>query len=123
LAAPIPLGVDDWSLVWGARLPESTVDRMASVVVADSYRPIDRAGVICVVGVFETVSAADAAFVLSAMQTWVGASPAAAQASATSVGETRVQLRTCDPGAEASTAPLPGAVDALINRQLLRLAS
>jgi hypothetical protein len=121
LATPAALGTDDWSLVWGARLPESNVDRLVAVVAGDSYRPIDRAGVTCVVGVFETTSPTDAQYVLSSMQAWVAAAPAASQAVATLVSDTRVQLVTCDPGPEASTAPQPGVVDALINRQLRRL--
>jgi hypothetical protein len=123
LDSPTALGVDDWSLVWGAHLPEATVDQLTSVVVGDSYRPIDRAGALCAVGVFEADSAADAAYVLSAMQTWAAAAPPAAQATTTPVNDTRVQLTACDPGAEASTPPQAGAVDTLINRQLVRLAS
>jgi hypothetical protein len=121
LAPPIALGVDDWSLVWGSRLTPSTVDQLASIVVADSFRPIDRAGLICVVAVFETANPTDAATVLAAMQTWAAASPAAAQSTVTQLADTRVQLSSCDPGAEA-TVPQPGDVDALINRQLTRLA-
>ena len=122
LAPPIALGVDDWSLVWGSRLPPSTVDQLASIVVADSFRPIDRAGLICVVAVFETANPTDAATVLAAMQTWAAASPAAAQSSVTQLADTRVQLSSCDPGAAAATVPQPGDVDAVINRQLTRLA-
>ncbi len=123
LAPPISLGNDDWSLVWGARLPEASVDHLVDVVVADSYRTIDRAGVICVVGVFETAVPSDAAFVLSRMQSWVAGGPADSQASATAVGDTRVQFSSCDPGAEAATPPIAGAADALVNRQLERLTS
>ena len=42
VADSIALGVDDWSLVWGARLPEPTVDRSYGIITGDSYRPIDR---------------------------------------------------------------------------------
>jgi hypothetical protein len=121
LATPAALGTDDWSLVWGARLPQSTVDRLVAVVAGDSYRPIDRAGVTCVVAVFESTSPTDAQYVLASMQAWVAAAPPASQAVTTLVSDTRVQLVTCDPGAEASTAPQPGVVDGLINRQLRRL--
>jgi hypothetical protein len=122
LAPPVALGVDDWSLVWGSRLTQSTVDQLASIVVADSFRPIDRAGLTCAVGVFETANAADAATVLVAMQSWAAASPAGAQSTVTQLAETRVQLSSCDPGAEAATVPQPGDVDTIINRQLTRLA-
>jgi hypothetical protein len=122
LAPPVALGVDDWSLVWGARLPPSTVDQLASIVVADSFRPIDRAGLICVVAVFETANPTDAATVLAAMQTWAAASPATAQSTVSQLADTRVQLSSCDPGADAATVPQPGDVDAIINRQLTRLA-
>jgi hypothetical protein len=123
LAPPIALGNDDWSLVWGARLPAPGVDRLADVVIADSYRTIDRAGVICVVGVFETASPSDASFVLSRMETWVAGGPAESQATVTPIGATGVQLLSCDPGPEAATQPLPDAADALVNRQLERLTS
>ena len=80
-----------------SRLPQSTVDQLASIVVADSFRPIDRAGLICVVAVFETANPTDAATVLAAMQTWAAASPAAAQSTVTQLADTRVQLSSCDP--------------------------
>ena len=122
LAPPEALGVDDWSLVWGSRLPQPTVDQLASIVVADSFRPIDRGGLICAIAVFETTNPADTATVLAAMQTWVAAGPAEAQSTAAQLGDTRVQLTACDPGAAAATAPQPGNIDAVINRQLTRLA-
>jgi hypothetical protein len=122
LAPPAALGVDDWSLVWGSRLPQSTVDQLASILVADSFRPIDRAGVICAVAVFETANPTDTAAVLAAMQTWAAGSPAGAQTAVAQLSDTRVQLSSCDPGAEAAGVPQPGNVDALINRQLTRLA-
>jgi hypothetical protein len=56
------------------------------------------------------------------MQNWAAASPAAAQSTVTQLAETRVQLSSCDPGADAATVPQPGDVDAIINRQLTRLA-
>ena len=122
LAPPIALGVDDWSLVWGSRLPQPTVDQLASIVVADSFRPIDRGGLTCAIGVFETANPIDGATVLAAMQTWAAASPAGAQTTVTQLAETRTQLSSCDPGADATTVPQAGAVDAVINRQLTRLA-
>ena len=122
LAPPTALGVDDWSLVWGSRLPQPTVDQLASVVVADSFRPIDRGGLICAIAVFETANPTDTASVLAAMQTWAGASAPSAQSTVSQLSDTRVQLSTCDPGAEAASSPQPGDVDALINRQLTRLA-
>lgn len=122
LAPPTSLGVDDWSLVWGSRLPQSTVERLAAIVVADSYRPIDRGGVICAIAVFATGDPTDAATVLAAMQTWVAAAPAGAQSAVVQLGDRRIQLSACDPGAEAAGAGQPGSVAAVINRQLTRLA-
>jgi hypothetical protein len=115
--------VDDWSLVWGSRLPQTTVDQLVSIVVADSYRPIDRGGLICAVAVFETTNPTDTATVLAAMQTWAAAGPPNAQSTVAQLSDTRVQFSSCDPGADAATVPQPGNVDALINRQLTRLAS
>jgi hypothetical protein len=123
LAPPGALGVDDWSLVWGSRLPQTTVDQLVSIVVADSYRPIDRGGLICAVAVFETTNPTDTATVLAAMQTWAAAGPPNAQSTMAQLSDTRVQFSSCDPGADAATVPQPGNVDALINRQLTRLAS
>jgi hypothetical protein len=122
LAPPTALGVDDWSLVWGSRLPQATVDQLATIVVADSFRPIDRGGLTCVIAVFETANPTDAGSVLAAMQAWTAAAPAGSQASVVQLAETRVQLSACDPGAEAATVPQQGDVDAVINRQLTRLA-
>jgi hypothetical protein len=122
LGAPVALGVDDWSLVWGARLPQPTVDQLVSIVVADSYRAIDRGGLICAVAAFQTANPTDTATVLAAMQTWAAAGPPTAQAAVAQLSDTRIQLSTCDPGAEAASVPQPGDVDALINRQLTRLA-
>ena len=108
LAPPVALGVDDWSLVWGSRLTQSTVDQLASIVVADSFRPIDRAGLTCAVAVFETANPTDAATVLAAMQTWAAASPAAAQSTVTQLADTRVQLSSCDPGSRRRDRPAAG---------------
>jgi hypothetical protein len=108
--------------VWGSRLPQATVDQLATIVVADSFRPIDRGGLACAIAVFETANPTDAGTVLAAMQAWTAAAPAASQASVVQLAETRVQLSACDPGAEAATVPQAGDVDAVINRQLTRLA-
>jgi hypothetical protein len=56
------------------------------------------------------------------MQTWAAAAPATSQTTVTPLAETRTQLSACDPGADAATVPQPGDVDAVINRQLTRLA-
>ena len=99
LADPVALGIDDWSLVWGARLPQSTVDGLVGQVVADSYRPIERTGIVCFVGVFQTSDEAAGAAVLTALQSWAANAPVSTQAVATSLGATRVELQACDPGA------------------------
>jgi hypothetical protein len=125
LADPIALGVDDWSLVWGAHLPTSTVERLIELVTADSFRPIDRGGTTCFLGVFETATETDGSQVFSAMLRWAASAPAGAQALATQLGTTpnrnRVQLEACDPGQSAVIAE-PGVVADLINRQIARLA-
>ena len=52
LTDSVALGADDWSLVWGSRLPGVTVDRLVRNVTADSYQPISRGGATCFVAVF-----------------------------------------------------------------------
>jgi hypothetical protein len=122
LGDPVALGVDDWSLVWGAYLRAPTVDRLVDLVVADSFRPIERAGTTCFLGVFETDDEADGAQVLSSMSEWVAAAPDGAQAAASQLGPTRVQLEACDPGPSATGATEMGVVDALLTRQVVRLS-
>ncbi len=115
------LGTDDWSLVWGTRLPAPTVDQLVTLVVADAYQAIDRSGTTCVSGVFEVGSPDQANVLLSAMTTWVAGAPMGT-ASASALSETRVQLIACDPGAAAAVnAPIEAAA-ALVDRQLIRLA-
>ena len=121
LADPVALGNDDWSLAWGMRLAPEAVDQLVAVVRADAYRPIDRNGLTCVVGVFETATAPEADVVLVHLTGWVGASPIESQATATRLSETRVQLVTCDPGPTAAPAPGSAAVVALVERQIARL--
>jgi hypothetical protein len=123
LAEPRALGTDDWSLVWGTRLPQSTVDRLVELVVADSYRPVDRGGVVCVVGVFQTQDEPTGTAVLAAMSTWAANSPVGSQALATSLGPNRVQIEACDPGVDGGLAANPGVVDALLDRQQNRLTN
>jgi hypothetical protein len=121
LADPVALGNDDWSLAWGMRLAPEAVDQLVAVVRADSYRPIDRNGLTCVVGVFETATAPESDVVLVHLTGWVGASPLESQATATRLSETRVQLVTCDPGPAAAPEPGSAAVVALVERQIARL--
>ncbi len=123
LGDPVALGVDDWSLVWGARLPGTTVDRLVDEVTADSYRVVDRGGVTCFIGVFQTANETGGSQVYSSMLRWAGAAPEGSQAVATLLGPTRVQLEACDPGVEVTSLPDPASVDALLNRQIDRLAS
>ncbi len=123
ITPPVALGNDDWSLAWGARLPETTVARLVEQVTADSYRPVDRGGTVCFVSVFETADEAAGSSVFAAMLSWAANSPAGAQAIATQLSPTRVQLEGCDPGADAGLAPNAGVVDALIDRQQLRLTN
>ena len=123
LAPPRALGTDDWSLVWGARLPAPTVELLVDRVIADSYRPVTRAGTTCFLAVFETADEAAGSNVFASMLTWAANAPVASQAVATSVGPTRVQLEACDPGVEASPPPNAGVVDDLLDRQQLRLTN
>lgn len=120
---PVALGTDDWSLAWATRLPESTVARLVEQVSADSYRAVERNGNVCVIGVFETANDADGSAVFAAMLTWVAAAPPASLAVATQLGPVRVQIEACDPGIENGVAANPGVVDALIDRQQIRLTN
>ena len=123
IAAPRALGTDDWSLVWGARLPAPTVDLLVGQVIADSYRPVQRGESTCFVAVFETADEAGGNSVFASLLTWAANSPPTSQAVATSLGSTRVQLDACDPGADAASPPNAGVVDSLIDRQQRRLTN
>lgn len=118
---PIALGVDDWTLVWGARLPAETVDRLARIVGGDSYQPFIRNGTACFAGVFQTGNETAASSLFTAMQQWAASSAAGSQAAAVQLDPTTVQIAACDPGATATSIPDPGTVDALIDRQIARL--
>lgn len=119
---PVALGVDDWGLVWGAKLPASSVDRMTEVLTRDVYRTFTRGTASCFVAVFETDTEPRGALLLSALIGWSSSAPAKAQAVATQLSPTSVQLEACDPGADA---PVPDAssVDGVIARQIARLSS
>jgi hypothetical protein len=121
LADAVALGTDDWSLVWGARLPEFSVERAAEALTADSYRAVTRDGATCFVALLQTATEADGSSMFSAMQLWALRAPAGSQAAATLVAPTRVQLEACDPGAGVTIASGAGTVDSLIDRQILRL--
>jgi hypothetical protein len=121
LAPPAALGTDDWSLVWSTRLPATTVTTMTELVIADSYRPLDRNGTACFIGVFRTTDAASNGALFAALESWAASAPAASQATATTLDATGVQLEACDPGAEAGIAANPDVVASLINLQRQRL--
>jgi len=121
-ADPVALGVDDWSLVWGARLPPFTVDRLIDAVSADSYRPFDRSGTRCFVAIFRSTSSADDGFLLSAMSSWAVAAPVESVAVVTELGPGSVQLEACDPGAAVVPAFDVEPVDELLDRQIERLS-
>lgn len=123
LADPVAIGLDDWSLVLAQRLPVTTVEQLASMIVADSYQPIDRNGVTCVIGTFATATSPEADVLLVELTNWVNASPIESQATATRLGDATVQLSTCDPGPAVAITPNPDAVRLVINRQLARLAA
>lgn len=123
LAEPAAIGFDDWSMVLAQRLPVTTVEQLASLVTADSYQPIDRNGVTCVIGTFATATPPAADVMLVELTNWVNAAPVESQATATRLNDLTVQLATCDPGAAVSITPNPDAVRFVINRQLARLAA
>ena len=123
IVGPTALGSDDWSLVWSVVLPQATVAELTDQVVADSYRAIERDGRVCVVAVFQTADDPSGANVLAAMTTWAVNAPPGTNAVATSLTSTRIQLETCDPGTDAGFTPNAGAVDALLDRQQLRLTN
>jgi hypothetical protein len=122
LADRVGLGNDDWSLAWSSRLSAPSVERLVNVVVADSYRPLDRGGRTCFVAVFRVASESDNGLVLAAMRNWVASSPSAAQAATSLLTPTLVQLAACDPGPEAATTLDQPSVAALLVRQVVRLS-
>ena len=122
LADAVALGVDDWSLVWGSRLPAASVDRSASIVTSDSYQPVSRNGTTCFVAVFQTSTDANGAALFASMRLWAQRAPAASQALATQLAPEQVQLEACDPGVGVSIMPDPAVVDGVIAQQIDRLA-
>lgn len=121
LAPPVALGIDDWSLVWSTRLPSTTVTAMRERVVADSYRPLDRNGTACFIGVFRTTDEASSAALFAELGLWAASAPATSQAAATKLDATGVQLEACDPGAVGAVPANPDVVASLIDRQRERL--
>lgn len=116
------LGLDDWTLVWANRLGSEAVDRLVAGTVAESAQAFQRGDVFCVAAVFGLENELFTAAALQDLGAWAAAAPAAAQAEATLLDSTTVQLVSCDPGAQAA-APNLAAVDALVRRQLARLAA
>lgn len=116
------LGVDDWSLVWAAHLPEESVDDLAGRVRRDLYQPFDRGGRSCVQGVFETEpdEAADTEMLLL-LDAWADAAPPSADAEAFVLGPGWFQIVACDPGEAAVAAPQVSPLELVIDRQLARL--
>lgn len=122
VAEPIALGIDDWTLVWGTRLPAETVDRLARIAAGDSYQPFLRNDGICFAGVFQTANETAGSSLFTAMQYWAAGSAAESQAVASQLDPNTVQIEACDPGPLATSIPDPGTVGALIDRQIARLA-
>ena len=122
LAAPVSLGVDDWTLVWGARVPAETVDRLSTLLVGDSFQPFLREGAVCFAGVFQTGNETAGGSLFTAMQLWATGSAVGAQAVASQIDLNTVQIEACDPGAGTPTIPDPATIDSLITRQIARLA-
>lgn len=120
LAGPSVLSLDDWTLVWANRLPESSVDTLLAATTANSLRTFERADTLCVGAVFEAGNEMFAAAIVAELGAWAAAGPVEAQAVVTQVAATYVQLVTCDPGAVAQTVN-PAAVDVVVARQLARV--
>jgi hypothetical protein len=121
LAEPVSLGIDNWSLIWRNRLPERTVERLATLVTADAYRPVQRGSTQCFVGTFETGSETATADLLGSLSLWVSNGPVGAGATATLVAPTQIELFSCDPGVEAGYVVDPSAVTAILATQVARL--
>jgi hypothetical protein len=121
LAPPTALGDDGWRLVWQNRLPPATVDRLDTIVLADVYQPVMLGTAACFFAVFEAANDLDGAELLAAMTTWVGAAPVEAQAIATPVSPTRVEVQACDPGTTVDQPVDAAGVTTLVERQLARL--
>lgn len=122
LVGPVAIGADEWSLVWGMRLPTETVDRLIGVVTADSYRATERQGVVCVSGAFKTSTPSTADEVEAAMQLWAAAAPAGSGATVARVSPSSVQLDACDPGPDANIVSNPSAPADLVARQVARVS-
>jgi hypothetical protein len=121
LAPATALGADGWRLIWQNRLPPSTVDRITSIMAADVYQPVMLGTSSCFFAVFETANDLDGAELLAAMTTWVGEAPVEAQAIATPVSPTRVEVQACDPGTSVDQPVDAAGVTTLVERQLARL--
>ncbi len=121
LTDALALGADDWSLVWGVRLPALSVERAAEALTADSYRSVSRDGATCFVALLQTATQEDGLSMFGAMQLWASRAPQGSQAAATLLTPTRVQLEACDPGAGVTVTSDVGTVDSLIDRQIVRL--
>jgi hypothetical protein len=123
LAGPFALGIDDWTLVWGNRLPADSVDTLVAATTADSVRTFERAGTTCVGAVFEAGNDMFAAALLLDLGAWAAAAPVESQATVTQLAPTYVQLTTCDPGAAVTQTLNPAAVDSVVTAQLARIAA
>ena len=119
---PFALGADDWSLVWGSRLPVSTVDLLRSSVIADSYRVVERGGRNCVVAMFDTGSEAAAIAVGEALQVWASTAPGETNTVVAPADGNRIRLDACDPNMIAGTPSL-AVVSTLVDQQATRLGA
>lgn len=121
LIGPVALGIDDWSLVWGARLPVSSVDQLAAAITGDSYRVVEREGRICSVAIFQTASPESAAATLETLLVWGSTAPNETNTTVVALDATRIQIDACDPNMIAGTPSL-NSVTQVIDRQIQRLS-
>jgi hypothetical protein len=116
---PVAWGPDNWAVVLGNRLPASDVDRLVSLVVADSYRPIERSATPCFVAQFQVAGEAAATELLAGLTRWTVGAPPEAVATAAPLTPDTIELIACDPG-EGVELPLDRAV---VDSALGRLAA
>lgn len=123
VGTPVSLGADDWALVWASRLSADAVEPMVASLVGDSVSVVERGGTTCVVAVLQAAGETEGAALTAGVSAWAAAGPAGTPAGVASLAPDRVQLDTCDPGADASVSPVATAVDLVIDRQLVRLGA
>jgi hypothetical protein len=121
LGEPVALGLDNWAMIWTNRLPARTVERLQTLVSADSYQPVQRGDARCFVASMQATSETAAADLLGNMTQWVANGPPSAGATAILAEPTRIELFACDPGQDAGYVVDAAAVSAVVESQVARL--